>query len=81
MHASKAGPISEMGLELDHRGNVITENYQTNMDKVFACGDMRMGQSLIVWAINEGRKAASSIHYYLVPNNEKYSYQESLLRL
>ncbi|URA09087.1 FAD-dependent oxidoreductase [Thermospira aquatica] len=58
--------VNELGIELDERGNVKTDsNYKTNIEKVFAAGDMRRGQSLIVWAISEGRKAAENIDSYL----------------
>ncbi len=60
------GIISELKIELDERGNVKTnENYMTNINKVFAAGDVRRGQSLIVWAIAEGRKAAECIDRFL----------------
>jgi glutamate synthase (NADPH/NADH) small chain len=50
-------------LELDVRGNVAanTVDYRTSMDKVFAAGDMRRGQSLVVWAIREGRQCARAV--------------------
>ena len=54
-----------MKIELTERGNVKDENYQTNLDKVFTAGDMRRGQSLVVWAIEEGRKAAISVSSFL----------------
>ena len=55
----KAGLIDQSGVELDARGNVAadTDDYRTSEDMVFACGDMRRGQSLVVWAIREGRQA------------------------
>ena len=60
------GPIAELGLALDRRGNVATgADYQSSAPGVFSAGDMRRGQSLIVWAIAEGRKAASAIDTYL----------------
>ena len=66
MHPEK-GLISEFGVELDPRGNVKTdERYLTSVKDVFAAGDMRRGQSLIVWAISEGRRAAHSIDKYLM---------------
>jgi glutamate synthase (NADPH/NADH) small chain len=52
--------------ELDERGNVKTEDYQTNVDKIFAAGDMRRGQSLVVWAIAEGREAAYQADKFLM---------------
>jgi glutamate synthase (NADPH) small chain len=60
------GMIEQLGLVLDARGNVATdENYMSSVDGVFAAGDMRRGQSLVVWAISEGRKAAAAVHQYL----------------
>jgi glutamate synthase (NADPH) small chain len=61
--ALKAGMIDQSGVDLDKRGNVAaTEiDYRTSMDKIFAAGDMRRGQSLVVWAIREGRQAARAI--------------------
>ncbi len=57
------GMISELGVKLDGRGNVAadTVQYKSTVEKVFACGDMRRGQSLVVWAIREGRQCAASI--------------------
>ncbi len=61
------GLISQLGVELDPRGNVKTnEHYLSSAKDVFAAGDMRRGQSLIVWAISEGRRAAHSIDKYLM---------------
>jgi glutamate synthase (NADPH/NADH) small chain len=60
------GMIEQLGLQLDHRGNVATdENYMSSVPGVFAAGDMRRGQSLVVWAIAEGRKAAAGVDAYL----------------
>jgi len=61
------GLLSELGVEFDPRGNVKadTRAYRTSVDKVFSAGDMRRGQSLIVWAIREGRQAARAIDEYL----------------
>src|SRR5581483_6993784 len=61
----RPGLIETAGLKLDQRGNLATENYQTSMPGVFAAGDARRGQSLVVWAIAEGRKAAQAVHEYL----------------
>lgn len=60
------GQLEEKGLEFDERGNVKAHNYQTAIDKVFAAGDMRRGQSLVVWAISEGREAARAADIYLM---------------
>jgi glutamate synthase (NADPH/NADH) small chain len=62
------GVVKEAGLELDQRGNVKADDrrYQTSRPKVFAAGDMRRGQSLVVWAIREGRQAAHAIDLALM---------------
>ncbi len=62
----KEGLLQQLGVSLDDRGNVHTENYQTNIDKIFAAGDVRRGQSLVVWAISEGREAARAVDEYLM---------------
>lgn len=56
----------QLGLELDERTNFKASNYQTNVPHIFTAGDMRRGQSLIVWAINEGREAAREVDLYLM---------------
>jgi glutamate synthase (NADPH) small chain len=61
----KPGLIEQAGLKLDQRGNIATENYQSSIPGVFAAGDARRGQSLVVWAIAEGRKAAEAANEYL----------------
>jgi glutamate synthase (NADPH/NADH) small chain len=63
----KQGPIADLGLELDPRGNVKTGgDYMTSAEGVFAAGDLRRGQSLVVWAIHEGREAARSVDLWLM---------------
>jgi glutamate synthase (NADPH/NADH) small chain len=53
-------------VQLDSRGNVATDqNYMSSVPGIFAAGDMRRGQSLVVWAISEGRKAAAGVDAYL----------------
>jgi len=66
LHPQQAGLLNELGVEYDARGNVNTENYQTSRKKVFAAGDMRRGQSLVVWAISEGREAARAVDQFLM---------------
>jgi glutamate synthase (NADPH/NADH) small chain len=61
----KSGMIEQLGLTLDNRGNIATTNYMSSVDGIFAAGDMRRGQSLVVWAIAEGRKAAAAVDAYL----------------
>ena len=62
----KNGIIESSGLKLDKRGNIDATNYQTSIPGVFAAGDVRRGQSLVVWAIAEGRKAAEAADLYLM---------------
>ncbi len=64
-HPTLDGMIEKLGVELDQRKNVHTQDFRTSIDKVFAAGDMNRGQSLVVWAISEGRQAAESIHRFL----------------
>ena len=60
------GMFDELGISLDPRSNIATDlNYMTSVPGIFAAGDIRRGQSLVVWAIAEGRRAASAIHRYL----------------
>jgi glutamate synthase (NADPH) small chain len=68
VHPVHEGMIAALKLELDPRGNVKadTKRYQTSLAKVFAAGDMRRGQSLIVWAIREGRQAAAAVDEFLM---------------
>jgi glutamate synthase (NADPH/NADH) small chain len=64
---AKNGMIEQLGVALDARGNVATgENYMSSIDGVFAAGDARRGQSLVVWAIAEGRQAAREIDRWLM---------------
>jgi len=67
LHPQKTGLLELLGVGLDERGNVrASSNYMTSVEKVFCAGDMRRGQSLVVWAISEGRRAAYSIDKYLM---------------
>jgi glutamate synthase (NADPH/NADH) small chain len=68
VHPVKEGLLTALGVELDPRGNVRanTSDYRTSVDKVFAAGDMRRGQSLVVWAIREGRQTAHAIDKFLM---------------
>jgi glutamate synthase (NADPH/NADH) small chain len=63
----RAGLVEQAGVELDARGNVKanTDDYRSTAPKVFACGDMRRGQSLVVWAIKEGRQCARAVDEFL----------------
>ena len=68
VHPVKTGMIEKLALTLDARGNVKadTVSYQTSQPKVFTAGDMRRGQSLVVWAIREGRQCARSVDQFLM---------------
>ena len=63
--------VEELGVELDNRGNVLggtegADAYKTSIDGVFTAGDMRRGQSLVVWAIREGRQCARAVDEWLM---------------
>jgi glutamate synthase (NADPH/NADH) small chain len=72
VHPVHEGMLTELGVTLDGRGNVQadTNNYRTSIDKVFAAGDMRRGQSLVVWAIREGRQTARAVDEHLMGFSE-----------
>jgi glutamate synthase (NADPH) small chain len=72
VHPFREGMLEQLGVGLDGRGNVAadTDRYQTSLPKVFAAGDMRRGQSLVVWAIREGRQAARAVDEYLTGRSE-----------
>jgi glutamate synthase (NADPH/NADH) small chain len=66
------GLVAEAGVELDARGNVkaTMADYRTSVERIFSCGDMRRGQSLVVWAIREGRQAARAVDEFLMGSSE-----------
>ncbi len=72
LHPVEEGLLSDLGVGLDICGNVAadTGNYQTSLDKVFTAGDMRRGQSLVVWAIHEGRQCARAVDKYLMGRSD-----------
>ena len=61
------GAVADSGVDLTPQGNVAAAfgDYQTSNPRIFACGDMRRGQSLVVWAIREGRDCAAKVDAYL----------------
>ncbi|NIM36645.1 MAG: glutamate synthase small subunit [Hydrotalea flava] len=81
VHPEHRGLIEELGVELDERGNVkaTEKNYQTNIAKIFTAGDMRRGQSLVVWAISEGRECARKVDEFLMGSSILETKDESLL--
>jgi glutamate synthase (NADPH/NADH) small chain len=65
VHPQHEGLLTDLGVELDARGNVSAHAHASSVKGVFAAGDVRRGQSLIVWAINEGRECAQAVEHYL----------------
>jgi glutamate synthase (NADPH/NADH) small chain len=72
VHPIRDGLLEDLGVDMDERRNVKanTVDYRTSVDKVFTAGDMRRGQSLVVWAIREGRQCARSVDEYLMGSSE-----------
>jgi glutamate synthase (NADPH/NADH) small chain len=72
LHPVHEGMLDELGVKYDARGNVAadTDAYQTSLPKVFAAGDTRRGQSLVVWAIREGRQCARAVDEFLMGSSE-----------
>ena len=67
LHPEHDGMLTQLGVDLDGRGNVVVDgNKMTSVPGVFAGGDMVRGQSLVVWAISEGREAARGVDQYLM---------------
>lgn len=81
LHPQHDGMVRELGVELDERGNVkASENkYNTSIPKVFSAGDMRRGQSLVVWAISEGRECARKVDEYLMGSSILESKDDNLI--
>lgn len=79
--AEKGGIVSELKLELDERGNIKTQNYAASEEGIFAAGDIRRGQSLVVWAISEGREAARAVDTYLMGSSGLEAKDESFVHI
>ncbi|MBP6144913.1 MAG: FAD-dependent oxidoreductase, partial [Sediminibacterium sp.] len=81
LHPQATGLLEQLGVELDERGNVKAneQKFKTNQDKIFTAGDMRRGQSLVVWAISEGRECARQVDLYLMGSSLLESKDSSLL--
>ena len=75
----KTGIMDQLKIEQDERGNIKTTNYQAANAKVFSAGDMRRGQSLVVWAISEGREAARAVDIYLMGTSNLEAKDEGIL--
>jgi len=76
----KTGLLDELDVEQDERGNVKAgeKEFKTNIPKVFTCGDMRRGQSLVVWAISEGRECARKVDEFLMGHSILETKDQSL---
>ncbi|MFK7925873.1 MAG: glutamate synthase subunit beta [Bacteroidia bacterium] len=81
MYPDPEGLLAQLEVGLDDRGNVKTDNFHTNIEGVFAAGDMRRGQSLVVWAISEGREAARAVDLWLQGLSELPSKNASYLEV
>jgi glutamate synthase (NADPH/NADH) small chain len=79
--AEKTGVVEELKLDLDERGNIRTENYKTTQEGIFAAGDIRRGQSLVVWAISEGREAARAVDIWLMGESKLEAKDESFVHV
>jgi glutamate synthase (NADPH/NADH) small chain len=83
VYPQQEGMLEQIGVELDERGNVraTEKEYQTNISKIFSCGDMRRGQSLVVWAISEGRECARQVDEFLMGHSLLESKDEAVTLL
>ncbi|EKO3406968.1 glutamate synthase subunit beta [Vibrio fluvialis] len=79
LHPEPHGVLAQLDIKLDERGNVATQNFATNQKGVFAAGDMRTGQSLVVRCINEGRESARAVDEYLMGNSHLEAKADSLM--
>jgi glutamate synthase (NADPH/NADH) small chain len=81
LHPQHQGLLDQLGVEYDERSNVKCNNYKTSVDNVFAAGDMRRGQSLVVWAITEGREAARAVDEFLIGQSTLEAKEKGILSL
>lgn len=79
LHPEPTGVLAQLDIKLDDRGNVATQDFATSQAGVFAAGDMRTGQSLVVRCINEGRESARAIDNYLMGNSNLEAKADSLM--
>jgi glutamate synthase (NADPH/NADH) small chain len=79
LHPQQEGLLKELGVTFDNRGNVSDHNYKTSVQKVFTAGDMRRGQSLVVWAISEGRECARAVDAYLTGDSSPLEAKDAAL--
>lgn len=81
LHPEPSSVLAQLDIKLDEKGNVATNNFQTNQKGIFAAGDMRTGQSLVVRCINEGRECARAIDQFLMGNTHLEAKADSLMKL
>ncbi len=81
LHPQHTGLLNQLGVDYDDRGNVKCINYQTSVGGIFSAGDMRRGQSLVVWAISEGREAARAVDQYLMGHTTLEAKEKGILNL
>lgn len=79
LHPEPSGVLAQLDIKLDERGNVASDGFTTNQKGIFAAGDMRTGQSLVVRCINEGRESARSIDEYLMGSSNLEAKADSLM--
>jgi glutamate synthase (NADPH/NADH) small chain len=81
VHPQHEGMLQDLGVEFDEKGNVkaTEKSFQTNINKIFSAGDMRRGQSLVVWAISEGRECARRVDEFLMGSSMLETKDHSLI--
>ena len=81
LHPQHTGLLDKLGVDYDERGNVKCQHYQTSVESIFAAGDTRRGQSLVVWAISEGREVARAVDKYLMGESVLEAKEKGILSL
>ena len=81
LHPQHTGLLDKLGVDYDERGNVKCQNYQTSIESIFGAGDTRRGQSLVVWAISEGREAARAVDKFLMGESVLEAKEKGILSL
>jgi glutamate synthase (NADPH) small chain len=79
--AEKTGMVEELEIKLDQRNNIFANNYMTSEEGIFAAGDIRRGQSLVVWAISEGRECARAVDTFLMGYSNLEARDESFVKI
>ena len=81
LHPQQEGLLKQLGVAFDERGNVKCNRYLTSVEGIFSAGDMRRGQSLVVWAISEGREAARAVDEFLMGESTLGAKEKGILNL